>query len=240
MNGLVFALTNVTVLKAGSRSSFELSVPRLEISRGMKLAVVGPSGCGKSTLLDLLSMVSLPASVERFVFAPNEGHEFDVAALWRDRRHDRLAALRRLSIGYVLQTGGLLPFLPVRQNIGLSRALLGLRPEPEVGEAASSLGVAQQLDKHPATLSVGERQRAAVARALAHRPAVVIADEPTAALDPANSATVMRLFVDLADRFGVTMIVATHDPDRVAELDFRCLSPELETRAAATRASFST
>jgi len=238
VNGLVFALTNVTVLKAGSRSSFELSVPRLEISRGMKLAVVGPSGCGKSTLLDLLSMVSLPASME--CFAPNEGHEFDVAALWRDRRHDRLAALRRLSIGYVLQTGGLLPFLPVRQNIGLSRALLGLRPEPEVGEAANSLGVAQQLDKHPATLSVGERQRAAVARALAHRPAVVIADEPTAALDPANAATVMRLFVDLADRFGVTMIVATHDPDRVAELDFRCLSPELETRAAATRASFST
>jgi putative ABC transport system ATP-binding protein len=236
----VFALTDVAVRKTSPTSSFELSVPHLEIGRGDKLALVGPSGCGKSTLLDLLCMVSQPVRMQRFHFTPNHGPGIDVAALLRARRYDRLAALRRFSIGYVLQTGGLLPFLNVRANIALSRDLLGLPHEPEVGDSARALGIAEQLDKLPAMLSVGERQRVAVARALAHRPAVVMADEPTAALDPANAATVMRLFVELADRFEVTMIVATHDPARVAELGFQSLSPQLEIlEAGTTRAVFS-
>ena len=242
MSDLVFDLLNAVVVRSSGRSRFELHVPKLEVQRGEKLALIGPSGSGKSTLLDLLAMVEAPSSVERFVFAPAAATPVDVAALLAARSQDKLAALRRHSLGYVLQTGGLLPFLRVRDNIGLSRALLGLPAEPEVTEAARALGVVAQLEKLPGALSVGERQRVAVARALAHRPAVVLADEPTAALDPANASIVMRLFVDQADRLGITVIVASHDPERVEALGFHCISPSLEPGDgdSTMRARFST
>jgi putative ABC transport system ATP-binding protein len=237
----VFDIREAVVVRSSGHSRFELRVPKLEVQRGEKLALVGPSGSGKSTLLDLLAMVEPPNSVERFLFTPVAGAPVDVAALLAAKSHDKLAALRRHWLGYVLQTGGLLPFLRVRDNIGLSRALLGLPLEPEVTQAAQALGVAAQLGKVPAALSVGERQRVAVARALAHRPAVVLADEPTAALDPTNASTVMRLFVDQADGFGITVIVASHDPARVEALGFRSISPSLTQgdSVGTTHASFS-
>lgn len=215
MTALAFDLEGLVVIKRASRSSFELHVPLLRIAQGAKIALVGPSGSGKSTLLDALSLVSAPAEIGRFAFSPRAGESYDVVPLLKRRAVDRLAVIRRRAIGYVLQTGGLLPFLTVRGNIRLSRTLLGLPDDGTVETLARTLGIADHLDKKPAALSVGERQRVAIARALAHRPGIVIADEPTAALDPANAATAMQLFVAAAAEFGATTIVASHDVDRV-------------------------
>ncbi len=192
-------------------SSFRLSVPHLDIDAGAALAFVGESGAGKSTLLELLAMVLRPASSEALTFRPHaDADSHDLAALWGAGASDRLTTLRSRHVGYVLQHGGLLPYLTVRENIRLAPQLLR-RPVHEVAERwASRLGITQQLDKLPGTLSVGQRQRAAIARALAHDPAVLIADEPTAALDPLNAERIMALMAGLVDELGVTLIVASH------------------------------
>jgi putative ABC transport system ATP-binding protein len=182
----------------------------LEIRRGAKIALVGESGSGKSTLLELLAMILKPSTCEEFLFAPADGSERDIAALWRAQAADELSVLRSRHIGYVLQYGGLLPYLSVRENIELSRRLLGLPSADAAGELAGKLGIAAELDKRPDELSVGQRQRAAIARALAHQPKIILADEPTAALDPANAERVFALLVELADALGVTLIAATH------------------------------
>jgi len=225
-SGEVFRLVEV-VKRWDGAPGFELTVPRLSIRRGEKIALVGYSGCGKSTLLDLLAMILEPDGAAEFVFQGSDGQPLDVGAAWRRGDIDGLARARMRRIGYVLQTGGLLPFLRIGDNIALSRRGLGLPDDGAVESAAEKLGIARHLKKYPGQLSVGERQRAAIARAMAHRPAVVIADEPTASLDPINAGEIMGLFTGLAEEKGVTLIVATHEWDRVEALDFRAVRFEL-------------
>lgn len=211
-----------------SHTTFELRVPELTISQGEKVALVGPSGCGKSTLLDILSLISIPNRVDEFTFSPAGGHRIELHQKTKqNRKLDELALLRRRWIGYVLQTGGLIPFLTVRKNISITRDLLGLPDSGEVDALASSLGIISHLNKMPDMLSVGERQRVAIARSVAHKPAVVIADEPTAALDPKNSERVMELFVGQVEKNGSTLIMASHDVHRVEHFGMRCLEHDL-------------
>src|SRR5690606_23384060 len=157
--------------------------------------LVGPSGSGKSTLLDLLALVLAPDPGGEMLLRVGE-REIDLLRLWRDGRQERLAQLRSRELGYVLQTGGLLGFLDVRRNIGLSRALLGMLDDGSVLRLAQQLEIAEQLDKYPAALSVGQRQRVGIARALAHGPRLLLADEPTASLDPLNAARVQQLLLE--------------------------------------------
>ncbi|MEL7448586.1 MAG: ATP-binding cassette domain-containing protein [Pseudomonadota bacterium] len=207
----MFSLRSVVKRYAAGGTEFRLTLPRLDIAAGSKLAFIGESGSGKSTLLELLAMILHPTEATRFHFAPDPGGDsHDVAAAWQARDRDQLADFRRRHIGYVLQHGGLLPYLTVRENINLSRRLLGRDTGEAAARWADSLNIGAQLDKLPAALSVGQRQRVAVARALAHEPAVLIADEPTAAVDPLNAARIMELMVGLVDDLGVTLIVASH------------------------------
>ena len=180
------------------------------MARGAKLALIGESGSGKSTLLELLAMILEPTDGADFQFEPEPGSVHDVRELWRRRDADGLGALRSRHVGYVLQHGGLLPYLTVRENVALSRRVLGLPADDAARRLAARLGIEAQLDKLPAALSVGQRQRAAIARALAHAPSIVLADEPTAALDPANAERIFGLLVELTEALGVTLIVATH------------------------------
>jgi putative ABC transport system ATP-binding protein len=205
-------------------------VSRLDIARGSKLAMIGESGSGKSTLLELLAMILAPTNSASFGFKPVAGEPAsDVAAIWSSRDSDRLGRLRSRHIGYVLQHGGLLPYLTVRKNIELSRRLLGLPVGTVAEQLAEKLGIAAQLDKLPSALSVGQRQRAAIARALAHEPSIVIADEPTAAIDPLNSRRIMDLFVGLVNELGVTLILATHAHELVRQGQFTLLELKPET-----------
>lgn len=216
----VFRLEKVSKSWPGEHG-FALTVPHLIIRRGEKVALVGSSGCGKSTLLDLLAMVLRPDSAAHFVFSSGEGQPLDVFGAWRAKKLDRLARTRMVHMGYVLQTGGLLPFLCIRDNIGLIRHGLGLPAKEAVDAMAERLNISRHLDKFPSQLSVGERQRVAIARAMVHRPSVVIADEPTASLDPINAEEIMSLFTELVSEYGLTLVLATHDWRRVEQRAFR-------------------
>ncbi|HMB73481.1 MAG TPA: ATP-binding cassette domain-containing protein [Gammaproteobacteria bacterium] len=204
-------------------------MPQLDVTRGTKLALIGESGSGKSTLLELLAMILMPTEAGAFSFAPEDGGPAsDLDAIWRARGSDALSELRSRYIGYVLQHGGLLPYLSVRRNIELPRQLLGLEVDGVAENLADKLGIAQQLDKLPSALSVGQRQRAAIGRALAHEPPIVIADEPTAAIDPLNAQRIMALLVDLVEALGVTLILATHAHELVRQRGFTLLPLEVQ------------
>ncbi|KAA6179208.1 ABC transporter ATP-binding protein [Pseudomonas marginalis] len=185
---------------------YSLVIPALHLYAGEQLAIVGPSGCGKSTLLDLLALVLAPDQVGRFEF-----NQLDIGGLWRANQQSMLAGLRSRHLGYVLQTGGLLGFLDVRGNIALSRQLLGLKDDGSVARLAEQLQISDQLAKKPAALSVGQRQRVSCARALAHAPQLVLADEPTASLDPLNAERVMQALLAQAREHRAACVIATHD-----------------------------
>lgn len=231
----LFQISDLHKCRSGTASSFELHVPNLTIRAGAVLLLKGSSGCGKSTLLDLLALALQPDQVGQFQFTPCAEVQVDLDNLWRCRALDRLGWLRGEYIGYVLQTGGLLPFLTVRENIALPCRLLGRAPDA-VAELAERLGIAGQLDKWPGQLSVGERQRAAIARALAHRPSLILADEPTASVDPLNADTILNLLLELVGQFGVTTIIATHDGTLTAGLP--ALQHRLERHGTVTRSLF--
>ncbi|MBJ9977397.1 ATP-binding cassette domain-containing protein [Pseudomonas sp. S75] len=201
---------------------YSLAIDDLQLASGARVALVGPSGCGKSTLLDLLALVLAPDAAERFS-VELAGSAEDIAKLWRARQLDHLATLRSRHLGYVLQAGGLLGFLDVRSNIRLPRELLGLADDGSVERLAEALDVADQLHKRPVELSLGQRQRVSCARALAHGPTLLLADEPTAALDPINAERVMQLLLRQADTYQVTCVIATHDERLAREAGLRML-----------------
>ncbi len=200
---------------------YSLVIPALALRAGEQVAIVGPSGCGKSTLLDLLALVLAPDQVGHFEF-----NAIDIGSLWRADQQSRLAQLRSQHLGYVLQTGGLLGFLDVRGNIALSRQLLGLKDDGSVARLAEQLEISDQLAKKPSALSVGQRQRVSCARALAHTPQLVLADEPTASLDPLNAERVMHALLGQAHEHRAACVIATHDEPlaRASGLQIRRIS----------------
>ena len=232
MSGAVFSLRDVVKSYAAGGAEFRLSVPRLDIQRGAKLAFVGESGSGKSTLLELLAMILRPTDGEAFEFRPASSDQtHDVLAAWRAGDADDLSDLRSRHIGYVLQYGGLLPYLTVRDNINLSRRLLYGPGDDVAAHWAERLNISAQLGKLPAKLSVGQRQRVAIARALAHDPSVLIADEPTASIDPVNAERIMALMVSLVDELKVTLIVASHAHELMEQSGLRMIDHRIDAES---------
>jgi putative ABC transport system ATP-binding protein len=196
---------------------------------GSKLAFIGESGSGKSTLLELLAMILQPTQCGKFYFAPlPKTKAYNIKTAWQSANPDQLSNLRSHYIGYMLQTGGLLPYLTVRENINLSLRLLQLPLDNAAELLAEKLKITEQLDKLPEKLSVGQRHRAAIARALVHEPPVVIADEPTAAIDPINAENIVSMMVSLADDLGVTLIIATHAQKLAKRLGFSLILHQIE------------
>lgn len=217
MNGDVLLLDNVVKWRRSRGAAFCVRIDRMAMPRGAAYAAAGPSGCGKSTFLDLLALALRPDSCGAFILSPGgDGRGIDIADAWATRAEAALGAARRRHIGYVLQTGGLLSFLTVHDNIALPARLNRQSETENLATLAERLGIADQLAKRPADLSVGQRQRVAIARALVHRPALVLADEPTAALDPETADVVMELLVEQTRAEGATLVVATHDRERAA------------------------
>jgi putative ABC transport system ATP-binding protein len=186
----------------------------ITVSPGQTVALVGPSGAGKSTLLYCLAGMLRPHSGDvRF-----EGTNL------RELADDRLTALRREHFGFLFQSADLLPELTLAQNVSLPMELNGWRRparRQRVTELLARLGVDQQADRFPSEVSGGQAQRAALARALAHRPKVVFADEPTGALDSANGARVLELLLSTAGDEGASVVIVTHDTSVAEQADLR-------------------
>lgn len=188
----------------------------LEIRTGDAVAVMGPSGCGKSTLLNMVAGLDRPTSGTVEV----QGH--DLGKL----NETGLALFRRRNVGMIFQFFNLIDDLPVLDNVALAAQLTGTparQARRRALELLDELGVALRRNNYPATLSGGERQRVAVARALMNRPALLLADEPTGALDSGSGEQVMDLLIDL-NQIGQTLLIVTHDP----QLATRCASRLVE------------
>ncbi|MFE9400398.1 ABC transporter ATP-binding protein [Streptomyces sp. NPDC006530] len=188
----------------------------LEIRAGEAVAVMGPSGCGKSTLLNMVAGLDRPTSGTVEV----RGH--DLGRL----NETGLALFRRRNVGMIFQFFNLIDDLPVLDNVALAAQLTGTparQARRRALELLDELGVAERRNNYPATLSGGERQRVAVARALMNRPALLLADEPTGALDSRSGEQVMDLLIDL-NQIGQTLLIVTHDP----HLATRCASRLVE------------
>ncbi len=223
----VLTVEDLSVTRRSQDIAFSLTVPYLRLDRGSRVALAGPSGCGKSTLLDCLALLLRPQAIGRFLLTRPGAGAADIASHLRRWRDDQLADIRRLAMGYVPQTGGLLPFLSVEHNVALACTLAGLPADARVSGILRSVGLERHRHKKPDKLSVGERQRVAIARALVHEPLVVIADEPTSALDPQTAERILSLLVGEAERRGVALIVATHDVERIRRYDFTVAHQEV-------------
>lgn len=196
---------------------FRLVLDALTLEAGQAIALTGASGSGKTLVLEILGLLRAPDLAMSYDWTSPDGQSWNLAGLWRDGPRGTALALRRGELfGFVPQTGGLLPFLNVADNIALPQQLTGRVDAVWRDALIDRLGLADVVGQFPATLSIGQRQRTAIARALAHRPPVVIADEPTAALDPDSADTVLQLLLDMAGQQGSGVILSSHDLDRVA------------------------
>ncbi len=187
----------------------------LRVPAGGNLAIGGPSGSGKSTLLGLLGGLERPTAGTVRV------GEHVVSSLSEQAR----AQVRRRHVGFVFQADNLQPFLSVSENIGLQAVLAGVPDDPGWRqELLEALDIGTLAHRFPDQLSGGQRQRVAVARALVHSPGLVLADEPTGALDATSAARVVDLLLRLHRRAGATLVIVTHDRsvaqrcDRMAEM----------------------
>jgi ABC-type lipoprotein export system ATPase subunit len=174
----------------------------LEVAPGSSLAITGPSGCGKSTLLGLIGGLESPTSGRVSIGG------WEISSLTERER----SRLRRDELGFVFQTDNLLPFLTAAENVTLQLALIASNDgHARSLQVLAELGLAEEVDKLPDQLSGGQRQRVAVARALIHRPCVILADEPTGSLDAESSAIVTDLLLAAQADLDATLVVVTHD-----------------------------
>jgi len=182
----------------------------LHIGPGESVAIVGPSGCGKSTLLGLIAGLDTPTSGTLMIGTQQ------VSSMDDEER----ARLRRRDIGLVFQSDDLLPFLTATENVSAQLALAdGSGAYADSVEILIGAGLADEIDKLPDQLSGGQRQRVAVARAIVHRPRVIVADEPTGSLDPDNAMAVVDLLLEAQRATGATLVLVTHEEAVAARLE---------------------
>jgi putative ABC transport system ATP-binding protein len=199
----------------------------ITIAAGTSVAIMGTSGSGKSTLLGLIAGLAIPTRGEVRIGSV-------VVSALDDRARTEF---RRSTTGIVYQADNLLPHLTVAENVALPLSICGPgAPDPGAAPALlERLGLAELAPRFPDQLSGGQRQRVAVARAVVHRPAVVLADEPTGALDPGNARAVIELLLEVNAAIGATLVVVTHDPVIAERLEraIHLRRPPTETRSGA-------
>lgn len=213
------------VFGSGARAVTALRDVTLEVAAGELVVLLGPSGSGKTTLLTLLGGLDEPTTGRVIV----DGTPLDTLG------EAQAADLRARSIGYVFQSFGLIPVLSAAENVELPLRILttpAREREERVAELLERVGLASHSEQRPYELSGGQQQRVGIARALANRPRILLADEPTGQLDSATGAAMMQLIVSVVRSDGVAALVSTHDPavaalaDRVVELhDGRLTTP---------------
>ncbi len=209
-------LTDIRKVYDGGAQHAALNGISLGVDRGEFLAVMGPSGSGKSTLLNLVAGLDRPTSGRVLVDGRDLGRAGEA----------ELARYRRSRVGFVFQFFNLLGSLTVLENVMVAAQLAGrssTAARQRARELLAQLGIADQAARYPARLSGGQQQRVAIARALVNRPLMLLADEPTGALDSRSGEQVMELLVDL-NRGGQTVLLVTHDAKLAARYAGRVVS----------------
>ncbi len=193
---------------SGSGKVHALRGVDVRVRTGEFLGITGPSGSGKSTLLHVLGLMTAAdaGSIEL------DGKRVGDAAGAR-------TAIRREQIGFVFQRFNLLSVLSAEDNVGISLHVRGLKADGHVDELFEQMGVTHVAGRKPAQMSMGEQQRVAVARALAHRPRLLLADEPTGNLDSDNATALLELFQRMNRAFAQTIVMITHSPEAVRYAD---------------------
>lgn len=184
----------------------------LSVAKGEFLGLVGPSGSGKTTLLNIIGSLDTPSSGSAIVL----GNRIELLS------HKESSRLRNNHIGFIFQTFNLLPVYTVYENVEFPLLLLGTPSAQRtkmVMQALEWVGLAERAKSKPSQLSGGQSQRVAIARAIVKKPEIVLADEPTANLDAANSHNIMKTMVDLNKELKTTFIFATHDEKVISYLD---------------------
>lgn len=220
MQGPVLSVADLHISRGREGQAYRVELSSLTLQAGEAVAIVGPSGCGKSTLLEVLGLILKPERVGQFqLLQTNLASDL---ALRDRRRVAQWARLRQQQMGYVPQTGGLLPFLTVKQNIELPAAMSGRTTERALlDRLLERLKLTTLLSRLPRELSIGERQRVSFARAIAHQPALILADEPTAALDPNLAHELFALILEIVREFNIAALIVTHEWSLVAESKLR-------------------
>ena len=202
----VVKIENITrVYQVGKVETQALRGVNLSIENGEFTALVGPSGSGKTTLLQMIGCLDQPTSGRVFI------NDKDVTTLNRNQRAD----MRRGTIGFIFQFFALIPTLTAYENVEMPLLLNGHSPKERrerVMELLKAVDLTDRANNRPDQLSGGQQQRVAVARALASKPTLILADEPTANLDTENGKQVMEIMKKLNKETGVTFVFATHDP----------------------------
>ena len=182
----------------------------LQVKKGEFLSIVGASGSGKSTLMNIIGALD----------RPTEGTYTLDGVPMADVPDDMLSEIRNLKIGFVFQTFNLIPRTTALRNVELPMVYAGARRSPCTKRAKALLeivGMGERMKHLPNELSGGQKQRVAIARAMANDPAIILADEPTGALDSSTGRMVMDIFHDLHERQGKTIVLITHNPELAAE-----------------------
>ncbi|WP_135211281.1 ABC transporter ATP-binding protein [Vitreimonas flagellata] len=209
MSALIEARDLVKLYRMGDETVHALDRVNFIIARGEYCAIVGPSGSGKSTLMNIIGGLDTPTS-GRIAIAGN-----DIGAM----SDDDLAVFRNQTIGFVFQSFNLLPRLTALENVELPMIYGGIVPKERRERAAELLtrvGLGARMGHKPTQLSGGQQQRVAIARALAGRPSLILADEPTGALDTNTGIEIMALFRELNSE-GATIVIVTHDHEVAAQ-----------------------
>lgn len=196
---------------AGGELVHALAGVGFDVAPGEMVALTGPSGCGKSTLLNIIGCVDLPTAGDVEIGGVST----------RQLSDDALTALRRERVGSIFQAFYLLPGLTIAENVGLPLVLLGRprdRIDTEVRLSLERVGLTAQAASLPGEVSGGQQQRAAAVRATIHRPAIVLADEPTGNLDSVNGIAILNLLRSFADA-GQAIVMATHSDEAAARCD---------------------
>ena len=182
----------------------------IRVNAGEFVAIMGPSGCGKSTLMHLLGAMTRPTAGKVLIEGQDTTNMNDKAR----------TEIRRKKLGFVFQKFNLLPALTARQNIDVARKIYGkprtAESDAHLKEIVSLLQIEDKFDRRPSELSGGEQQRVAIARAVANSPSILLADEPTGALDSKNSEIVLKMFQELNVRLKQTILLVTHNPELAA------------------------
>jgi putative ABC transport system ATP-binding protein len=225
----MLTIEGLAILRGTGKQTHKVCLPSLTIRPGEIVAVTGESGCGKSTLLESIGLLLRPTHIHRFdldIAAPQQ-KEIKIARYLTNNNQTALANIRAAYIGFMLQSGGLLPFLSVSENILLPCQMLGTKVDLALLEhSIDRLKIRHLLAKKPAALSIGERQRVAFLRAITHQPRLLLADEPTASLDPHSARKLFSLFIELVKEWNIMAVVASHDWELVRTFNLPVLAAD--------------